>query len=235
MLDSRVERKALRSEAFFGYWPAHSEGEDIVLGDPSGGGDSVGRFPMLRQQQVHPDDRPNKSLADLIAPADAGREDHLGLFNVAVHGAEEIAQLYEANGDDYDAIMVKALADRLAEATAEWLHRHARIEWGYESKSDFAAEDLLSERFRGIRPAFGARLPRPQPEASLTCSRWRHGPPDGPHGHDPRGVHQRLLLRPRLEVLAADSTATRSRTTPSARASACRRRKWLAPWLAYDV
>ena len=242
MLDSLVERKALRSEAVFGYWPAHSEGEDIVLGDPSGGGESAGRFPMLRQQQVHPDDRPNKSLADLIAPADAGREDHLGLFNVAVHGAEEIAQLYEANGDDYDAIMVKALADRLAEATAEWLHRHARIEWGYESKSDFAAEDLLSERFRGIRPAFGypACPDHSQKQlhfdllecADIGCALTDHmamtpaasisgfyfGHPDSKYfgvGRVDRDQVEDYAERAGLSLAEAE--------------------KWLAPWLAYDV
>ena len=110
---------------------------------------------MLRQQQVHPDDRPNKSLADLVAPKSSGRRDHIGLFNVAIHGAEKLAHEFEADKNDYDAIMVKALADRLAEACAEWLHRRARVDWSYELPGDFSKEDLLKERYRGIRPAFG--------------------------------------------------------------------------------
>ena len=108
------------------------------------------RLPMLRQQTAKPDGRPNRCLADYLAPAG----DHLGGFAVAIHGADELAASFEAQRDDYQSIMVKALADRLAEAFAEHTHLQARRDW-FEPDADPDIEDLHAERFRGIRPAFG--------------------------------------------------------------------------------
>ena len=105
---------------------------------------------MLLQQTVKPSGRPNRCLADFVAPSD----DHLGGFAVAIHGASDLAARFEAELDDYRAIMVKALADRLAEAFAEYLHLRARREW-FEPDAQPAVEDLHAERFRGIRPALG--------------------------------------------------------------------------------
>ena len=105
---------------------------------------------MLRQQTAKPSGRPNRCLADYVAPA----ADHLGGFAVAIHGAEELAATYQDHRDDYQSIMVKALADRLAEAFAEHIHLQARRDW-FEPDADPAIEDLHAERFRGIRPAFG--------------------------------------------------------------------------------
>jgi 5-methyltetrahydrofolate--homocysteine methyltransferase len=105
---------------------------------------------MLRQQTAKPDGRANRCLADYLA-AD---RDHLGGFAVAIHGADQLAERYQAENDDYKAIMVKALADRLAEAFAEHTHLRARRDW-YEPDAAPSAEDLHAERFRGIRPAFG--------------------------------------------------------------------------------
>jgi 5-methyltetrahydrofolate--homocysteine methyltransferase len=108
------------------------------------------RFPFLRQQTDHGDSRPNRSLADYVAPAG----DHMGAFAVAIHGADELSARYEAAHDDYSSIAVKALADRLAEAFAEYLHGRVRREW-YAPDEHLSDEDLLKENFRGIRPAFG--------------------------------------------------------------------------------
>ena len=105
---------------------------------------------MLRQQTAKPSGRPNRCLADYVAPA----ADHLGGFAVAIHGASELAATYQDHRDDYQSIMVKALADRFAEAFAEHIHLQARRDW-YEPDADPAIEDLHAERFRGIRPAFG--------------------------------------------------------------------------------
>ena len=105
---------------------------------------------MLRQQTTKPAGRGNRCLADYVAPVG----DHLGGFAVAIHGAEELAASYEAEGDDYQSIMVKALADRLAEVFAEYTHLLARQDW-YEPDADRAVADLLAEQFAGIRPAFG--------------------------------------------------------------------------------
>ena len=146
LLDEIVAEEWLTARGGYGFWPAHADGDDIVLAGPSG----ELRLPMLRQQTAKPEGRPNRCLADYLA-ADA---DHLGGFAVAIHGAGELAQRYEQQNDDYQAIMVKALADRLAEAFAEHAHLLARRDW-YEPDAAPSAEDLHAERFRGIRPAFG--------------------------------------------------------------------------------
>jgi 5-methyltetrahydrofolate--homocysteine methyltransferase len=143
-----VADRSLAARGVYGFWPASAEGDDIVLADGR-------RFPMLRQQADHGDDRPSRSLADYVAPAQTGLADHIGAFAVTAGlGADELAGRFEADLDDYQAIMVKALADRLAEAFAEWLHERARREW-YESGPAMSGEDLIAERYRGIRPAFG--------------------------------------------------------------------------------
>jgi 5-methyltetrahydrofolate--homocysteine methyltransferase len=114
------------------------------------------RFPMLRQQSPIADGRPNRSLADFVAPADSGRRDYLGAFAVTAGlGADALVARFEADHDDYNAILVKALADRLAEAFAEYLHARARREWGYGVGEALSNDELISERYRGIRPAFG--------------------------------------------------------------------------------
>jgi 5-methyltetrahydrofolate--homocysteine methyltransferase len=114
------------------------------------------RFNMLRQQERQADGTPNLSLADFVAPAGSGLEDSIGAFAITAGlGAEELAAAFERDLDDYHAIMVKALADRLAEASAEWLHARARADWGYGAGERLATEDLIAERYRGIRPAFG--------------------------------------------------------------------------------
>ncbi|WP_199509633.1 methionine synthase [Nucisporomicrobium flavum] len=146
MLDKIIADGSFQARGAYAFWPAHAEGDDIVLADGV-------RFPMLRQQTRKPDGRANRSLADYIAPPSAG-QDHLGGFAVAIHGAGELAARFEAEQDDYRAIMVKALADRLAEAFAEYLHLQARRDW-FEPDADPALEDLHAERFRGIRPALG--------------------------------------------------------------------------------
>jgi 5-methyltetrahydrofolate--homocysteine methyltransferase len=111
---------------------------------------------MLRQQEEIGDGKPNRSLADFIAPLDSGIVDYLGAFAVTAGiGADDLVAIYESDHDDYHAIMVKALADRLAEAFAEYLHARARKDWGYGAKEQLTSDDLVHERYRGIRPAFG--------------------------------------------------------------------------------
>ncbi|HVW41342.1 MAG TPA: methionine synthase [Amycolatopsis sp.] len=143
LLDQIIAGESLHARGAYGFWDAHSEGDDIVLGNGV-------RFPMLRQQTSKPDGRANRCLADYIAPAG----DYLGGFAVTIHGADTLAHQYESQQDDYRAIMVKALADRLAEAFAEYIHLQARREW-FEPDAQPSMEDLHAERFRGIRPALG--------------------------------------------------------------------------------
>jgi 5-methyltetrahydrofolate--homocysteine methyltransferase len=148
LFDELVAGKLLQARGVYGYWPAKAEGDDIVLGDGT-------RFHLLRQQSDYGDARPNRSLADYVAPAGACVPDHIGAFAVTAGlGSDELTARYDAENDPYRSIMVKALADRLAEAFAEWLHEKARREW-YESGPELPKDDLHAERFRGIRPAFG--------------------------------------------------------------------------------
>ncbi|MGW4521775.1 methionine synthase [Amycolatopsis sp. NPDC004378] len=146
LLDQIIADGSFTAKGAYAFWPAHSEGDDILLD----GEFSHVAFPMLRQQTSKPEDRANRCLADYIAP----EGDHLGGFAVAIHGAEKLAAKYEAEQDDYRAIMVKALADRLAEAFAEHIHLRARRDW-FEPDAEPKLEDLHAERFRGIRPALG--------------------------------------------------------------------------------
>jgi 5-methyltetrahydrofolate--homocysteine methyltransferase len=154
LLDRIVGAGLLQAHAVSGFWPACSDGEDVILFTDASRTSEAARFHFLRQQTEQADGRPNRSLADFVAPRN-GRIDHLGAFAVAVHGADELASRYEAEHDDYRAIMAKTLADRLAEALAEWLHERARQAWGYEQPGRFSAAELISEPYRGIRPAFG--------------------------------------------------------------------------------
>jgi 5-methyltetrahydrofolate--homocysteine methyltransferase len=143
LLEEILEQELLHARGVYGFWAAHADGDDVVL-------DEGTRFCFLRQQSAYGDSRPNRCLADYVSP----EGDHVGAFAVTIHGADDLAARYEAEHDDYKAIMVKALADRLAEAFAEYLHELARREW-YEPEEQLSSEDLAAERFRGIRPAFG--------------------------------------------------------------------------------
>jgi 5-methyltetrahydrofolate--homocysteine methyltransferase len=145
LLDGHAD--GLRPEGVHGFWCAAAEGDDIVLENGT-------RFPMLRRQAETNDSRPNPSLADFVAPAETELTDHVGAFAVAIHGAEELATTFEAEHDVYRSILVKAVADRLAEAFAEWLHGSARRDW-YAPDEELGSTELIRERFRGIRPAFG--------------------------------------------------------------------------------
>jgi len=156
MLDELIANHTLRANAVYGFWPAHCDGDDIVLFTDGTRETELCRFPMLRQQRLPKEGKPNRCLADFIAPKQSGLHDHIGAFAVTAGiGAKELADTYEAQGDDYNAIMVKALADRLAEALAEYLHARVRQEWGYEKEAQFEPQALIEERYRGIRPALG--------------------------------------------------------------------------------
>ena len=156
MLDHLIAEGRLRARGAYGFWPAASRGDDIVVFTDDHRNHELVRFPMLRQQREKPDNKPLYCLADFVAPEATQIPDWIGAFAVTAGlGAEEIAGEFAAAHDDYSSIMVKAIADRLAEAFAEMLHARVRHEWGYESDGDISHEDLIAERYRGIRPAFG--------------------------------------------------------------------------------
>jgi 5-methyltetrahydrofolate--homocysteine methyltransferase len=157
LLTEIVNGKLIRARGVYGFWPANSDGDDVVLWTATEAGRPrkvAARFPMLRQQEVIADDKPNRSLADFVAPLDSGITDSIGAFAVTAGiGVDALVGKYEAAHDDYSAIIVKAIADRLAEAFAEYLHAQARKDWGFGDT--LANDDLINEKFRGIRPAFG--------------------------------------------------------------------------------
>jgi 5-methyltetrahydrofolate--homocysteine methyltransferase len=156
VLDEIVKSKRITARGVYGFWPANSVGDDIVLYKDDARQAELARFPMLRQQEPIADARPNRSLADFVGPKDSGAQDYVGAFAVTAGiGADEMAREYEKKHDDYSAIIVKALADRLAEAFAEYLHAQARKDWGYAAGEKLSADELAAEKYRGIRPAFG--------------------------------------------------------------------------------
>ncbi len=155
LLDRLSREKLLTARGVYGFWPAGSEGDDVVVFADEARTGEILRFNMLRQQEQTADRRPNLSLADFIADRQSPARDHIGAFAcTAGIGAEDLARQFEQDQDDYNAIMVKALADRLAEAFASYLHARVNREWGIADAS-LSADDLIAERHRGIRPAFG--------------------------------------------------------------------------------
>jgi len=153
MLERIVAEKWLAARAVFGLWPAQARGDDVVVRHPDG----PATLHFLRQQVDKPADRPDFCLADFIAPEHTGLQDWIGAFAVTAGiGIEEHVARFEAAHDDYNAILLKALADRLAEALAERLHQRVRTEfWGYAADEALDNEALIAERYRGIRPAPG--------------------------------------------------------------------------------
>jgi 5-methyltetrahydrofolate--homocysteine methyltransferase len=182
ILKQIVDGKLIRARGVYGFWPANADGDDIVLfREPGAGSRESGsgsresgtkssnaasripdpesrqvlmRFPMLLQQEVIADDKPNRSLADFVSPIESGITDLVGAFAVTAGiGVDALVKKYEAAHDDYSAIIVKAIADRLAEAFAEYLHARARSDWGFGGT--LSNDQLIDEQYRGIRPAFG--------------------------------------------------------------------------------
>ncbi len=155
LLDRIIGENLLRAHGVYGFWPANSEGDDIILFQDEARTIELTRFNLLRQQRLASPGLPSRSLADFVAPVESGLHDYVGAFAVTAGiGADELANTYEQKLDDYNAIMVKAIADRLAEAFAEYLHHQVRREW-YAGDEPFDAHKLHAEDFRGIRPAFG--------------------------------------------------------------------------------
>jgi 5-methyltetrahydrofolate--homocysteine methyltransferase len=156
LLDRIIREKLLQARGVYGFWPANSVGDDIVLyADESRTGERT-RFHTLRQQWERKGQSVFFALADFIAPRSSGRADYLGGFAITTgNGCDALVREFEADHDDYQAIMTKALADRLAEAFAEMLHIQARADWGYGREEQLSHDDLLAERYRGIRPAAG--------------------------------------------------------------------------------
>ncbi len=151
-----LDTTRLEARGAYGFFPANAVGDDVEVYTSEAGSGLLTTFHFLRQQADKQGREANFALADFVAPRDAGRVDFVGAFAVtAGHGCDALVGEFEAQGDDYSAILAKALADRLAEAFAEWLHRRVRAEWGYGRDEALGIDELIRERYRGIRPAPG--------------------------------------------------------------------------------
>jgi 5-methyltetrahydrofolate--homocysteine methyltransferase len=155
LLNRIVKEKLLTARGVFGFFPANAVGDDVELYTDETRSEPLTTFHFLRQQSDKGADQSNFCLADYVAPKSTSLPDHLGLFAVSMHGIEDLVAEFIREHDDYNKIIAQALADRLAEAFAEHLHKIARIEWGYGQDESLTNEELIRERYRGIRPAPG--------------------------------------------------------------------------------
>ena len=157
MLQKIIDEKWLTARGVFGFYPANSQVDDIVVYEDESRSNEVAVLHHLRQQNIKPPGRKNYCLSDMVAPKGSGINDYIGAFAVTAGiGIEEHIKRFEADHDDYQSIMVKALADRLAEAFAECLHQHVRKDyWGYAADESLVNDELIGEKYTGIRPAPG--------------------------------------------------------------------------------
>ena len=213
LLDTIVGEGKLKARAVYGFFPANSMGDDLVVYEDESRTTERARFPMLRQQWEREGQSSFRSLADYVAPASTGLADYLGGFAVSTgFGADELAAHFERDHDDYNSIMTKALADRLAEALAEMLHQKATASSGaFGSDEGLSADDLIDEKYRGIQTrARLPRLPRPHREADPLVADGRSRNPRA--SSSPKG----LSMHPGRRRLAASTSAIpRPATSPS--------------------
>jgi 5-methyltetrahydrofolate--homocysteine methyltransferase len=156
LLDRIIADGSLTANAVYGFWPAASDADDIVLYTDESRSAELARFHCLRQQWERKGQSDYRSLSDYVAPTDCGREDYVGGFVVTSGvGAHELASKFKADHDDYQAIMVQSVADRLAEAFAELMHQRARADWGFGASEGLSKDEMIAEKYRGIRPAAG--------------------------------------------------------------------------------
>ena len=244
MLQTLLTKKAIVARGIYGFFPANSEGDDIVIYTDERRTKEAWHMPMLRQQWEREGQTTFRSLADYIAPVESGIHDYLGAFAVSAgFGARELSEEYKKNGDDYNAIMVEALADRLAEAFAEYLHKKVRQEWGYGLNENLSAEDLIEEKYRGIRPAAGYpswpdhtekrtlwELLQVEPEINMnlteSCAMWPAASVSGLYFAHPEARYFAVDLITRDQV---ESYAKR-KNMPLAEVE-----RWLQPNLAYET
>jgi 5-methyltetrahydrofolate--homocysteine methyltransferase len=156
LLKRIVSEQLITARGVYAFWPANSVGDDVEVYPNESRQERLATFRFLRQQMQKPADQANHCLADYVAPKASGAADYIGGFAVTGGiGADELAKSYSDAHDDYNAILAKALADRLAEAFAEYLHQEARIAWGFGGDEKLTHEEMIRERYRGIRPAAG--------------------------------------------------------------------------------
>jgi 5-methyltetrahydrofolate--homocysteine methyltransferase len=243
LLDRIVGDKLLAARGAYGFWPAASDGDDIIVYAHESRSKELARFHALRQQWERKGQHSFHSLADFIAPIETGRKDYIGAFAVTAGiGADELAARFDRQHDDYNSILVKALADRLAEAFAEWLHAQARRDWGYGKSEKLSHEELIAEKYRGIRPAPGYPA---QPDHTEKRTIFRLLDPEHKTGiklteslamHPAASVSGLYFAHPEARYFAVDRI-TRDQVEDYARRkhmTVAEVERWLAPNLGYE-
>jgi 5-methyltetrahydrofolate--homocysteine methyltransferase len=158
LLKQIISERLYKARAVYGFFPANSVGDDIELYTDDSRSKVLTVFHSLRQQAKKPEkaqDKQHYALSDFVAPKDSGRADYLGAFAVGIFGADELKMKFKKDNDDYGATNAAVLGDRLAEAFAEFLHKRAREEWGFGKTENLSNDELIREKYRGIRPAHG--------------------------------------------------------------------------------
>ena len=244
LLDEIVSKNLLVARGIHAFFPANSVGDDVELYTDSTRSNVLARFHFLRQQMSKPAGQHNHCLADYIAPrTEALLPDHLGAFAASTgFGTEELCRRFEADNDDYNSIMAKALADRLAEAFAEFLHKQTRDAWGFGAGENLSTEDLIRERYRGIRPAAGyPACPDHSEKQTLwnlleiekrtgiklteSCAMWPGASVSGLYFAHPESKYFAVGKIDRDQILDYQSRKQSGLGTIE---------KWLGPWLNYD-
>ncbi len=243
LLDRIIREKLLTARGVYGFWPAASEGDDVLVFADETRAKELCRFHALRQQWERKGQDTFLSLADFIAPAGIGRRDYIGAFAVTAGvGCDELAARFDRDHDDYNSILTKALADRLAEAFAEYLHARARSDWGYGRDEKLSNDELIEEKYRGIRPAPGYPA---QPDHTEKSTLFKLLDAERATGikltehfamHPAASVSGLYFAHPQSRYFAVDRL-TRDQVEDYARRkgmSAAEIERWLAPNLGYD-
>jgi 5-methyltetrahydrofolate--homocysteine methyltransferase len=243
LLDRIVDKKLLTASGVYGFWPAASQGDDIIIYENLERTKQLDRLHALRQQWERKGQQAFHSLADFVAPLESGRNDYLGAFAVTAGiGCDDLAAHFDREHDDYNSIMTKALADRLAEALAEWLHARARREWGFGKTEHLTNDDLIDEKYRGIRPAPGYPA---QPDHTEKRTLFRLLDAEHQTGirltesyamHPAASVCGLYLAHPQARYFAVDRI-TRDQVEDYARRKGmtiAEVERWLSPNLGYD-
>jgi 5-methyltetrahydrofolate--homocysteine methyltransferase len=244
LLKRIIDERLLTASAVYGFWPANANGDDVVVYADESRTAEAARLPMLRQQWEREGQTSFRSLADYLAPAGSGIADYLGAFAVtAGTGLEALVKRFKESHDDYSAIMAEALADRLAEALAEMLHERARRDWGYGRRERLSKEDLIAEKYRGIRPAAGYPS---CPDHTEKATLWRLLEAEAAAGirltesyamWPAASVSGLYFSHPEARYFAVD-LVTRDQVEDYARRKAMPVKeveRWLAPNLAYEA